>query len=164
MSNVFQSANAREMDQNGFRARVTPVLAEAGAMALGGSVWVIKPGAAGCPYHHHFGLEEVAIVLEGTLALRTPDGWSELAAGEVVVFPRGPAGAHQLANRSDADVRVLVLSDKNTADVVVYPDSNKVSASGVVEGADAGDRWRGIFSLDGEVDYFEGEQAPDLSS
>ena len=40
----------------------------------------------------HLAEEELLIVLEGTAALRTPEGWDELAAGDVVSFPRGEEG------------------------------------------------------------------------
>ena len=41
------------------------------------------------------------IVLEGAPSLRTPDGERVLERGEVVSFPRGEGGAHQIVNRSD---------------------------------------------------------------
>ena len=39
-------------------------------------------------------------MLRGRPHLRTPDGWRQLDEGEVVAFPVGERGAHQLANRT----------------------------------------------------------------
>jgi uncharacterized cupin superfamily protein len=49
-------------------------------------------------------------VLRGRPTLRTGDGSRELAEGEAVHFPRGPDGAHGLANETDEPVRVLMAS------------------------------------------------------
>ena len=44
------------------------------------------------PYHAHHANEELLIVLDGTLELRTPEGMREVAKGSVVAFPAGLAG------------------------------------------------------------------------
>ena len=46
-------------------------------------------GSAGSPYHFHWGDEEWLIVVAGTPTLRTPEGETALAAGDVVCFPGG---------------------------------------------------------------------------
>ncbi len=165
MPNVFNPDPDTVMQREGagFRGTGIGVLAAAGATELGGNVIVIEPGDVPVPYHYHLGIEEAAIVLEGEPHLRTPSGWRRLERGEAVVFPRGANGAHQFANKSDEPVHVLLLSNKNVADVVVYPDSGKWMAAGRDESAEHG-MTRKIFPADGEVDYFYGEQPPDLSS
>ena len=69
-------------------------------------------------------------MLRGRPTLRTPQGERELAEGEVVAFPPGREGAHQLINHGDAPVRYLMVSTKATADLVEYPDSGKIAAQG----------------------------------
>lgn len=65
----------------------------------------------GCrPYHTHHANEEWLLVVEGEPALRTPEGEHELREGDVVAFPRGGEGLHQVSNRSEAPIRVLMLS------------------------------------------------------
>ncbi len=49
-------------------------------------------------------------------------GERELDEGEVVHFPRGPEGAHSVANRSDAPVRYVMAAAHPTPEVVEYPD------------------------------------------
>ena len=61
-------------------------------------MYEIPPGNANCPYHYHFANEELLIVLRGRPHLRTPDGWRQLEEGEVVAFPIGERGAHQVVN------------------------------------------------------------------
>ena len=102
---------------------VAPVGAQAGAQELAANVYELDPGAVGAPLHVHHANEELLLVLAGTLSLRGPDGTQILAAGAVVAFPRGQAGAHSLVNRSDAPVRYLVVSTTNRPDVVEYLDT-----------------------------------------
>ena len=74
---------------------------------LSAAVWELDPGGIQAPYHFHHGGEELLVVLRGTPTLRSSEGERELEEGEVVHFPRGPEGAHQLLNRSDAVARYV---------------------------------------------------------
>jgi uncharacterized cupin superfamily protein len=108
----------------------------AGAEHLGLTVYELAPGQA-MHFHYHLQREELLVVLEGTLAVRTPQGWSDVAAGEVVAFPRGERGAHGYENRGDAPVRLLMFSEQNAPNVSVYPDTNEV---GIYDVARPGER------------------------
>src|ERR1700751_5081060 len=92
--------------------RIERVASAAGAEQLGGTLYELAAGADGVPLHLHHGLEELVVVIAGTPTLRTLEGEFELAAGDVVAFPRGRRGAHALANRSDAPARYLMVSTK----------------------------------------------------
>jgi uncharacterized cupin superfamily protein len=142
----------------GFRARRARVGLEAGAERLGLSVWELPAGEAAYPYHYHLGEEELLVVLEGTPELRTPDGRRRLRAGEVVAFPRGEDGAHQLVNRGDQTVRFLAFSTNGDPDIVLYPDSGKLSAA---ERRPQGGGMREVFRLADAVDYLDGERPPE---
>lgn len=122
-----------------------------GASMLGGSVYELPPGQSNCPYHHEYGNEEWLIVLASRLTLRHPDGEDELEPGDVVCFPEGPGGAHQLKNGSDETVRVLMLSTKHEPSVAIYPDSDKL---GVWPGDD---RDKLIVRRETGVDYWDRE-------
>ena len=68
--NIFDSsAWEREMGARG--PRLGPA---AGARDLGCSLYEIDPGGQAVPYHAHHANEELLIVLDGTLELRTPEG------------------------------------------------------------------------------------------
>jgi uncharacterized cupin superfamily protein len=71
------------------------------------------------------------IVLRGEPTLRTPDGEQVLKEGDVACFPRGKRGAHQVINRTDARVRVLMLSSMIPGEVIEYLDTGKILAKGV---------------------------------
>jgi uncharacterized cupin superfamily protein len=92
---------------------------------LHGSVYEVAPGLKGFPYHWEAGREEWLLVLAGTPTVRTPEGEHELRPGDLVCFPTGPEGAHQVLNRSDERVRYVFVSNATLPNVVVYPDSGK---------------------------------------
>ncbi len=97
------------------------------------------------------------VVLEGQPSLRTPDGWRDLGEGEVVAFPRGEHGGHQLVNRTSATVRFLAFSPSGEPDIVMYPDSGKL---GAFERLPDGGGLRAMFCLTDTVDYHDGEHPP----
>ena len=94
------------------------------------------PGQAAYPYHWHYQEEELLVVLEGAPTLRTADGRRRLERGEVVSFPTGEAGGHQILNDTEEEVRFLALSTQGEPDLVMYPESGKL---GVFERLPQGD-------------------------
>lgn len=77
-------------------------------------------------FHYHVAREEMMIVLEGKVSLRSADGWEELPEGEVVAFPRGERGAHGYRNDGDGPARVLMVSEMEGPNISVYPDTDQV--------------------------------------
>lgn len=150
--NVYSPRFDDEVTEPGFRSHGAALGRQAGAQRLGAGLYEVEPGEATVPYHWHAGNEELLIVLGGRPSLRTADGWRQLGAGEVVAFPRGRPGAHQLANRGEGTARFLIFSEMRTPDVVVYPDSNKVGARAPSDGV------RLNFVADDAVDYWHGEE------
>lgn len=163
MANVLEPDfdPADDSNEPGFVSKRARIGRQAGAKRIGASVYELPPHQALCPYHWEAGNEEMVIVLSGRPSIRTPEGWRELAPGEVVPFQRGPDGAHQVANRGDEQSRVLMLSELNGPAVVVYPDSDK---TGVLSRAPGAPPEEGgvdaVFKLGDDVDYFLDEQAP----
>jgi uncharacterized cupin superfamily protein len=120
-----------------------------GAERLAASVVVLEEGRAVCPYHYEVAEEEWLFVLSGTPSIRTPDGEQALEAGDVVCFPRGPAGAHKIFNVAPAPARVLIVSERAEVAATVYEDSDKLG----VFGPDL----RMLFRRGDERDYWDGE-------
>ncbi len=125
-----------------------------GGEKLGASLYEIPEDEAVCPYHYEDPEEEWLLVLEGTPSVRTVEGEEELAPGEVVCFPAGPSGAHQVLNRAPETARVMIVSTRTHPAIAVYPDSDKLGTftgleedSVIVRRADA-------------VDYWDGERRP----
>ena len=97
-------------DREGWHAKGVLVGERIGGELLGATLSEVEPGSKLWPYHTHYLNEEWVIVLRGEPTLRTPEGEQILKEGDVVCFPRGKKGAHQIINRSDSPVRVLMLS------------------------------------------------------
>lgn len=130
MPNVFDKQYDEQRDAgDGLTKRVTRIGAQAGSEKIGATIWDLDPGATAYKYHFHYGEEELLIVLEGTPTLRTPQGSRALEVGEVVSFPVGPDGAHQLINESDQPARFIAISAGEDTDVVVYPDTEQTMIS-----------------------------------
>ena len=111
------------------------VAREFGSTATAMYIYDLPPGETSSPYHYEYE-EEWLLVVDGTVLLRTPDGERTLERGDLIRFPPGPAGAHQVMNRSDAPARTLLFSSARVPAVSVYPDSNKI---GVWPGDEAND-------------------------
>jgi uncharacterized cupin superfamily protein len=141
----------RTEDRPGWRSKDAWVGARIGAELIGGSMYELSPGDRLWPYHTHHANEEWMIVLRGSPTLRTPEGEQELREGDVVCFPRGKDGLHQVRNGTDAPIRVLMLSTMIMPEIVEYPDSGKIGARTA-----SGERL--LLSRPGPVlDYWEGE-------
>jgi uncharacterized cupin superfamily protein len=155
--NVHRPALDERSDVEGFRCVGESIAYKAGSEHLGMSLYDLPPGQTNCPYHYHLANEELLIVLRGRPHLRTPDGWRQLEEGEVVSFLRGERGAHQIMNRTDSVVRMLIVSEMRFPEVPVYPDSGKV---GVRERAPGSEGMRLNFHPDDALDYWHGEEPP----
>jgi uncharacterized cupin superfamily protein len=157
MVNIEEPLFDEPREGEGFTCKRARVSRQAGAERLGLSLWEVPPGQAAYPYHAHLTEEELVVVLEGRPSLRTPDGWRDLEQGEVVSFPRGEEGAHQILNRSADAVRFLAFSTSGDPDIVLQFDSGKV---GAFERRPDGGGLRVWFRREDAVGYFEGESAP----
>jgi uncharacterized cupin superfamily protein len=139
-------------DPDGYRAGMFRFGPQLGAKETGTSVYELPPRQAVCPYHYEYGEEEWALVLQGRPSLRTPDGTEQLEPFDVVFFPMGPAGAHELRNDTDQTVRLVMWSMVVTPTATAYPDSDKVGI------------WTGVKEEDvmvvrsSKVDYYHGER------
>jgi uncharacterized cupin superfamily protein len=114
-------------------------------------VYDVAPGGSSCPYHYEYD-EEWLLVVDGDLAVRTPDGELALTRGDIVCFPPGPAGAHKVMNRTASPARMVMFSSSRVPAVSVYPDSDKI---GVFPGNEADDL---IFERGSAVPWSEGEE------
>jgi uncharacterized cupin superfamily protein len=147
------------IEREGFCCRRARLGRQAGCERLGASLFELEPGSAAFPLHYHLGNEEMAISLSGEVSLRTVDGERAMAKGELVSFPIGEAGTHQLINRGEGPARILLISEMNAPDVVVRPESEKISAFGRPPGA-PGEGFHDVYFRRDAVELWEGEQPP----
>jgi uncharacterized cupin superfamily protein len=138
-------------DPEGFRSGMARLGRALGAKQTGATVYELPPGQAVCPYHYEYGEEEWVLVISGRPSARTPEGVEQLESLDLVFFPTGPDGAHQIRNDSDEVARIVMWSNVVFPTATAYPDSDKV---GVWTGDDSEDA---VVPRSAKVDYFHGE-------
>ena len=138
-------------DAEGFRAGMFRFGPGLGAERTGTTLYELPPGESVCPYHYEYGEEEWLLVLAGRPSVRDPEGTEQLEPFDVVFFPMGPAGAHQIRNDTDETARVLMWGMVVLPTATAYPDSDKVA---VWTGDKAEDL---IVRRSSGVEYYDGE-------
>ena len=88
-ANVLAPVFDLRSNRDGYRWRCAQMGRSIGAAQIRGNLYVLEEGQRSSPYHFHHGIEEWLLVVEGEPLVRTPDGERELAAGDVLCFPRG---------------------------------------------------------------------------
>ena len=150
--NVFSGAVEYDPeDPPGFRAGAVAIATAAMGRDTAMKLFEIPPGEAICPYHYEYE-EEWLLVLTGEVLVRTPAGEAPAGRGELIYFPKGPAGAHKVRNDSAEPARALMFSASREPSFAVYPDSDKI---GVWPGRDEDHVI--LRRADGRVGYYEGE-------
>ena len=139
-------------DPEGFRSGLFRFGRDLGARTTGTSVYELPPGQAVCPYHYELAEEEWVMALQGRPTVRTPEGSEAIEPFDVVFFPPGRDGAHQIINDTEETVRVMMWSEIRYPGSTVYPDSDKI---GIWNGGDKSDDLLAFRSSN--VDYFDGE-------
>jgi uncharacterized cupin superfamily protein len=150
MSNVYNIS----LQETGDGLRAARLGEKAGCEHLGMSVYELARGDE-MVFHYHVQREELLVVLDGELSLRTAAGWERLPEGEVVAFPRGERGAHGYRNDSDDRVRVLMISEMTAPNISVYPDANQV---GIFDaGQRAQRRFGALFNVADAISDYSGK-------
>lgn len=126
-----------------FRALTDP----AGGSRVGVAIEELPPGKQSCPVHYHLLEEEHLLVLEGRATLRLGERSYDVGAGDYVCFPAGQKAGHTLINEGREPCRFLIIGERNSSDVIVYPDSGKVKVRLTGEN----------YRLSATVGYWEGE-------
>ena len=101
-----------------------------GLSTFGVNLTRLLPGGVSALRHAHARQDEFIYILEGHPTLVTDEGETPLAPGMCVGFKAGTGNAHQLINRSDAEVLYLEVGDRNPGDSAIYPDDDLVAVSG----------------------------------
>lgn len=128
--NIDEIAAEHEVDPGEYEVTLYEIGDMIGARKLGYWMVELAPGKRFCPLHSHQLEEEMFFVWEGRPTIRTLRGTFECRPGDVIAFPVGDAGAHQLLNASDKPCKVFLLGMNEDEEVCYYPDSDKVSIGG----------------------------------
>lgn len=158
MENIYAEDWDLVQDHPGYEWCRMRLARRLGGSMLGASVFLIGPGQKSFPYHVHHANEEMLIVLEGSVSVRTPEGEQEANRGDALIFPRGNDGAHQIINRSEEQARFMMVSTMIEPEISEYPDSGNVGLfAGRAPGASGEGGLQRFVAGDPEVDYFEGK-------
>jgi uncharacterized cupin superfamily protein len=142
-TSIFSPELDHSSERDGYRWRGARVGRAIGGRQIGASLYELPDGERTYPFHFHHAIEEWVIVVSGTPTLRDGDGERPLRAGDVVCFPTGPEGAHQLRGPGT----VLILSASASLEVSEYPESGKIGVS----------HPRKLFRVADAVEYWDGE-------
>ncbi len=142
-ANLFSPQFDHSSDREGYRWQAARIGRAIGGKQIGASLYELAEGERSHPFHLHHAIEEWLVVVAGSPVLRDKDGERTLQAGDVVCFPVGPEGVHQVRGPG----RILIISASASLEVSEYPDSGKVGVS----------HPRKVFRLEDSVDYWEGE-------
>lgn len=91
-----------------------------GLKNFGANLTTLRPGGESALLHRHSKQDEFIYIVTGHPTLVTDDGETALAPGMCAGFPAQGA-AHQLVNRTDADVVYLEIGDRTPGDEGSYP-------------------------------------------
>ena len=114
---------------------------------IGVALEELPAGKQTCPAHYHTIEEEHVFVLSGALTVRIGKERYVMQAGDYVRFPAGATDEHCLFNHTDAVCSYLIIGDRSTDDVCVYPDSGKIMVRATGE----------IYDKTETRDYWDGE-------
>jgi len=90
-------------------------------------IYEIPPGKANWPHHYHTCNEEVFYIIEGYGEVLTDGEVLKVKSGDVLRFPAGEKGVHQLKNTSESEtLKYLDFGTANIPDVVFMPADNKI--------------------------------------
>jgi uncharacterized cupin superfamily protein len=154
MENVYANEWDANEDHEGYRWNRMRLGKRLGGQMLGASVYLMGPGQKSFPYHFHHANEEMLIVLEGEVTVRTPEGEQSAGRGDALIFNRGEAGAHQVINSGEDAARILMMSTMIDPDVAEYPDSGNLGVFARRAPGASGGLAR-ILDGSAEADYFK---------
>ncbi len=121
-----------------------------GAKLTALSIYELPPGERAWAYHYELHREEWLIGIAGEVVVRTPGEDRMIGVGDIVCFPPGAAGAHQVRNDSELPARVAMPSTRaGSGYVAIRPDSG----TALIVGPD----YRRIVPLDEDLGYWDRE-------
>ena len=97
-----------------------------GLTQFGCFIEVLPPGSKSSLKHWHQAEDELVYMLAGEVVLREGDAEVVMQPGDTATFKAGVAVGHCLENRSGAEARYMVVGTRSAADVVTYPDHDRI--------------------------------------
>lgn len=127
----YKNEKGQEIVQGENRFVVKPVIGLDSAKQCAIHFVEVEPKNFAFGYHYHEMNEEAFYIISGQGIVRTKNGDIDVKAGDVIVFPTGPEGAHCIRNASENEKLVYIDFDTiNVPDLVHLLDAKKVMYTG----------------------------------
>ncbi|THD81566.1 cupin domain-containing protein [Aliigemmobacter aestuarii] len=97
-----------------------------GLTQFGAFIEILPPGSRSSLKHWHAEEDELVHVLTGEVLLHEGAAVHHLRPGDTATFKAGVAVGHCLENPGPGEARYLVIGTRAPADVVTYPDHDRV--------------------------------------
>ena len=97
-----------------------------GLTQFGAVIETLPPGSRSSIKHWHAAEDELVYMLEGQATVILGDATHLLDPGDVATFKAGVPLGHCIENRTASDIRYLVVGTRSAADVVTYPDDDRI--------------------------------------
>jgi uncharacterized cupin superfamily protein len=94
---------------------------------FGAFVEILPPGSRSSLCHWHLREDEMVLMLEGEATLIEGGVATTLRAGDAACFPAGAPLGHFLRNDGTVPARYVVVGTRSGADVITYPDHDRVT-------------------------------------
>ena len=93
-----------------------------GLTQFGANIVILEPNAKSSLRHWHMNEDEFVMVSQGKVTLIDDHGETPMSVGDCATFPAGDQNGHHFVNRSEAEVRFLVIGTKAPTEVATYSD------------------------------------------
>lgn len=93
-----------------------------GLTQFGANIVIFEPNAKSSLRHWHMNEDEFVMVSQGKVTLIDDHGETPMSVGDCAMFPVGDQNGHHFVNRSDTEVRFLVIGTKAPTEVATYSD------------------------------------------
>lgn len=94
----------------------------AGLSQFGANMIILAPNAKSSLRHWHLNEDEFVMVTKGTVTLIDDTGEDEMTVGDCAGFPAGNTNGHHFINKTDTEVRFLVIGTRAPNEVCTYSD------------------------------------------
>lgn len=98
-------------------------LGDAGGLTqFGANLVILQPGALSSLRHWHLHEDEFVMVVKGICTLVQDAGPVDMHPGDCAAFKAGDPDGHHFINRTEAEVRFLVVGTRAPREVAMYSD------------------------------------------
>jgi uncharacterized cupin superfamily protein len=127
----LNSIEAQKINRPGTEFFVKAIIPQEDVSKIRANFVEVEPGNFAYSYHYHEANEEIFYIISGTGTVRTPEGKTQVKAGDVIGFPTGEKGTHVMMNESKDEKLVYIdIGTTIKPEIVHMPDTKKLMVIG----------------------------------